>query len=89
MGETWKKQYNAWLDDVAEQPKSPIRDGVIVGILTDAFNDPALTMGDYTSLVLHHAHKFFNINAINSPHGELICIIAEKVQKKAKKKGLF
>lgn len=89
MGETWKKQYNAWLDDVADQPKSQIRDGVIVGILTDAFNDSAITMAEYAYLVLHHANKFYNINAIASPHGELIRIIAEKSLTKAKKKGLF
>lgn len=89
MSQTVKEIYNSWLNQVVERPKSEVRDGEILGILSDAFNDSAITMAEYSSLVLHHANKFYNINAIASTHGEMIRIIVENAQKKAKKKGLF
>lgn len=83
-------QYGFWLEEVRnDTEKGTVRDGVIIGLLTDAFNDPNITMPDYTRLLLEHVDMFHDINAINTPHGEMIHLIVKATQVTAKKKGLF
>lgn len=82
-------QYGFWLEEVRnDTEKGTVRDGVIMGLLTDAFNDPNITMPEYTRLVLEHADMFHDFNAIKTAHGDMIRLIVKATQVTAKKKGL-
>lgn len=84
------EQYAFWLDETAsENPKCEIRDALLMGVLTDAWNDPKIQFPEYVMLVFEHVALFHDINAIKTPHGEFLRVLIKGGQLTGKKKGLF
>lgn len=84
------EQYAIWLNEAAvDKPKSEIRDALLMGVLTDAWNDPKIHFPEYVMLVFEHVALFHDINTIKTPHGEFLRVLIKGGQLTGKKKGLY